>query len=87
MLSNYIIISENKYSQAEDNQNQDHYIQNSLLKNYGISNNILQDNQKAKEGININLKCYKKTYDTDKEKSYIKQKIRTKKKTELCKNW
>jgi hypothetical protein len=87
MLSNYIIISENKYSRAEDNQNQDYYIQNSLLKNYGISNNIFQDNQKAKEGPNINLKCFKKTYDTDEEKSYITQKIRTKKKTELCKNW
>ena len=68
MFSNYIIISENKYSRAEENQNQDYYIQNSLLKNYGISNNNFQENQKAKEGPNINLKSFKKTYDTDEER-------------------
>ena len=39
------------------------------------------------EGPNINLKYFKKTYDTEEEKHFITKKIRTKKKTELCKNW
>ena len=32
MLSNYVIISENNYSKAEDNQNKDSYIPSSQLK-------------------------------------------------------
>jgi len=39
------------------------------------------------EGPNINLKYFKKKYDTEEEKHFITKKIRTKKKTELCKNW
>ena len=39
------------------------------------------------EGPNINLKCFKKTYETEEEKHFLTKKIRTKKKTELCKNW
>jgi len=87
MQSNYVIISKNYYSNAENNSNQDLYIPSSPLKKFDISNNKCRDYKQAKEGPNINLKCFKKTYDTDEEKSYITQKIRTKKKTELCKNW
>jgi hypothetical protein len=39
------------------------------------------------DGPNINLKYFKKKYVTDEEKHYITKKIRSKKKTELCKNW
>ena len=63
------------------------YIPSSPLKKFGISNNKCRDYNQAKEVPNINLKCFKKTYDTDEEISYITQKIRTKMKTELCKNW
>jgi hypothetical protein len=42
---------------------------------------------KLAEGPNINLKYFKKSYDTEEEKHFITKKIRTKKKTELCKNW
>lgn len=39
------------------------------------------------QGPNINLKYFKKTYKTDEEKQFIAEKIKSKKKTELCKNW
>ena len=39
------------------------------------------------DGPNINLKYFKKKYVTDEEKHFITKKIRSKKKTELCKNW
>ena len=48
----------------------------------GVSNR-----PKLTEGPNINLKYFKKTYDTEEEKQFITKKIRKKKKTELCKNW
>ena len=87
MQSNYVIISENYYSNAENNSNQDLYIPSRPIKRINISNNKCRDYNQAKEVPNINLKCFKKTYDTDEEKNYITQKIRTKMKTELCKNW
>ncbi len=42
---------------------------------------------KLSDGPNINLKYFKKKYVTDEEKHFITKKIRSKKKTELCKNW
>ena len=87
MLSNFIILSENKDSEAETNPDDDCNILNSRQKKCNILSHNRQDYIKAGEGPNINLKYFKKTYDTDEEKSYITQKIRTKKKTELCKNW
>ena len=48
----------------------------------GVSNR-----PKLSEGPNINLKYFKKSYDTEEAKHFITKKIRTKKKTELCKNW
>ena len=50
--------------------------------NVGKTNNLI-----LSEGPNINLKYFKKKYDTKKEKHYLNKKIITKKKTELCKNW
>ena len=87
MLSNHFIVLENKDSEAETNPDEDYNILNNLNKELNIFNAIIQKDLKIKEGPNINLKYFKKTYDTDEEKSYITQKIRTKKKTELCKNW
>ena len=87
MLSNYIILSETKDSEAETNPDDEYNIPNSRQKKFNIFSKNRQDNNKAGEGPNINLKCFKKTYDTEEEKIYITQKIRTKKKTELCKNW
>ena len=87
MLSNFIIISENKNRKAEDRSNEECFSPSNIFKKFDISNQKSHDCDKNKEGPNINLKCFKKTYDTVEEKSYITQKIRTKKKTELCKNW
>jgi hypothetical protein len=87
MLSSFIIISKNNKRKAEDDLNEEYKAPSNLLKNFNITNPKCQDYNKTKEGPNINLKCFKKTYDTVEEKSYITQKIRTKKKTELCKNW
>ena len=43
--------------------------------------------EKQKNGPNINLKCFKKHYNSKEEKHFIHEKIKIKKKTELCKNW
>ena len=39
------------------------------------------------EGPNINLKCFRKRYSTEKKKKKKNKKKKIKKKTELCKNW
>ena len=87
MLSNHFFVLENKDSEAETNPDEDYNILNSFKNQLNIFSPNKQEDSKIKEGPNINLKCFKKTYDTDEEKIYITQKIRTKKKTELCKNW
>ena len=87
MLSSFIIISKNNKRNAGEDLYEECNAPSNLLKNCNITNPKCQDYNKTKEGPNINLKCFKKTYDTVEEKSYITQKIRTKKKTELCKNW
>ena len=87
MLSNHFIVLENKDSEAETNPDEDYNILNSFKNQLNIFSPNKQEDSKIKEGPNINLKCFKKTYDTDEEKIYITKKIRTKKKTELCKNW
>jgi hypothetical protein len=68
MLSSFIIISKNNNRKAEDDLNEECYTPNNLLKKYDISNPKCNDYNKNKEGSNINLKCFKKTYDTDEEK-------------------
>ena len=47
----------------------------------------MSNTEKLKEGPNINLKYFKKSYDTEEEKNFISKKIKKKRKTELCKNW
>ena len=79
MLSNFIIISENNKRKAEDRSNEECFSPSNIFKKFDISNQKSHDCDKNKEGPNINLKCFKKTYDTVEEKSYITQKIRTKK--------
>lgn len=44
-------------------------------------------NQKEQNGPNINLKYFKKKYNTEEEKQFLFEKIKQKKKTELCKNY
>ena len=87
MLSNHFFVLENKDSEAETNPDEDYNILNSFKNQLNIFSPNKQEDSKIKEGPNINLKCFKKNYDTEEEKIYITKKIRTKKKTELCKNW
>ena len=72
-----------------------------MLNSQYTDNNILEDEtnidkeKKSKfnslnipsEGPNINLKCFKKKYSSEEEKNFILEKVKIKKKTELCKNW
>ena len=44
-------------------------------------------NTKGQPGPNINLKYFKKRYSTEEEKHFLFEKIKQKKKTELCKNY
>ena len=62
MLSNFIIISKNNKRKAEDDLNEECNAPSNLLKNFNITNQKCQDYNKTKEGPNINLKCFKKTY-------------------------
>ena len=88
MTSNHLCLFESRDSEAETIPDEDY---NNLLGrnkkevnswHVGVSNR-----PKLNEGPNINLKYFKKKYDTEEEKHFITKKIRTKKKTELCKNW
>ena len=88
MTSNHLCLFESRDSEAETIPDEDY--NNLLWRNkkevnswhVGVSNR-----PKLTEGPNINLKYFKKKYDTEEEKHFITKKIRTKKKTELCKNW
>ena len=78
---------ETKMSEAETNPDEDYNIfhtakkkSESVIFNEGYSN-------KFGEGPNINLKYFKKKYDTEEEKLFMTKKIKKKKRTELCKNW
>jgi len=88
MTTNHLCLFESRDSEAETIPDEDY--KNFLGRNkkevnswhVGVSNR-----PKLNEGPNINLKYFKKKYDTEEEKHFITKKIRTKKKTELCKNW
>ena len=86
MIHNHICLFENRDSEEETIPDEDYSILSEKKKinswHVGTSNY-----PRLAEGPNINLKYFKKTYDTEEEKNFITRKIRTKKKTELCKNW
>ena len=88
MTTNHLCLFESRDSEAETIPDEDY---NSLLSRHKKEVNswhVGESNRpKLSEGPNINLKYFKKKYDTEEEKHFITKKIRTKKKTELCKNW
>ena len=88
MTTNHLCLFENRDSEAETIPDEDY---NNLLgrnkKEVNSWHVSLSNRPKLTEGPNINLKYFKKKYDTEEEKHFITKKIRTKKKTELCKNW
>ena len=87
MITNYLPISKNKGNEVETNTYEDSTMVR-ILRNKFVNCNIQKDKYiNIREGPNINLKCFTKSYYTDEEKHFISQKIIKKKKTELCKNW
>ena len=88
MTTNHLCLFENRDSEAETIPDEDY---NNLLgrnkKEVNSWHVSFSNRPKLTEGPNINLKYFKKKYDTEEEKHFITKKIRTKKKTELCKNW
>ena len=87
MIPNYICSFVYKDNEAEINSDEDNNI--FLIRNINFETINLEDNNSKKfgEGPNINLKYFKKKYDTEEEKLFITKKIKNKKRTELCKNW
>ena len=57
------------------------------IKSKKYKSNQENDFEHSNIGPNINLKCFKKNYESEEEKNFLTNKIRIKKKTELCKNW
>ena len=86
MNSIHLGLFDDRESEAETIPDEGYNLINSQRKVKPNSWHVGEINNPSK-GPNINLKYFKKTYDTEEEKHFITQKIRTKKKTELCKNW
>ena len=87
MMSNHLCLFESRDSEAETIPDEDYnsiFGQKKKVNSWYVG---LSNNPTLSEGPNINLKYFKKRYDTEEEKHFITKKIRSKKKTELCKNW
>ena len=88
MTSNHLCLFESRDSEAKTIPDEDY---NNLLgrnKKEVNDRHVGESNRpKLNEVPNINLKYFKKKYDTEEAKHFITKKIRNKKKTELCKNW
>ena len=86
-MSVHLCFYENRESEDETIPDEDY---NSLCEQKKKVNSChvgFSNYPKLSEGPNINLKYFKKRYETEEEKHFITKKIRSKKKTELCKNW
>ena len=88
MSNNRLCLFESRDSEEEETIPDEDYNLISREKRAVNSWYVGQSNYpRFKDGPNINLKYFKKKYVTDEEKHFITKKIRSKKKTELCKNW
>ena len=87
MINNHLCFFESRDSEEETIPDEDYSLLGKHKKEVNSWHVGVSNRPKLSEGPNINLKCFKKKYDTEEEKHYITKKIRTKKKTELCKNW
>ena len=86
-MSVHLCLFESKESDEVETDEENIFLNSDRATELKSLNCDLLNNQKNGKGPNINLKYFKKVYDTEKEKEYITKKIKTKKKTELCKNW
>ena len=87
MTSNLLRLFESRDSDGETIPDEDYSSIISEQKQKVNSWHVGSNYPQLSEGPNINLKYFKKKYDTEEEKHFITKKIRNKKKTELCKNW
>ena len=87
MIHNHICLFENRDSEEETIPDEEYNLTGRNKKEVNSWHVGVSNRPKLTEGPNINLKYFKKKYDTEEEKHFITKKIRTKKKTELCKNW
>ena len=87
MSKNHICLFESRDSEEETIPDEEFNINGKNKKEVNSWHVGVSNRPKLREGPNINLKYFKKKYDTKEEKHFITKKIRTKKKTELCKNW
>ncbi len=82
-----LFVFNNELINSSDEENENDSIEKEEDKNIKSIELSSSDKFKINEGPNINLKYFRKTYETKEEKNFITKKIKTKKKTELCKNW
>ena len=87
LANNPLCLFESRDSEAETIPDEDYNLMCRQKKEVNSWHVGASNRPKLVEGPNINLKYFKKKYDTEEEKHFIIKKIRTKKKTELCKNW
>ena len=87
MITNRLCLFESRDSEEETIPDEDYSLiskEKTTLNSWHVGES---NYPKLSDGPNINLKYFKKKYVTDEEKHFITKKIRSKKKTELCKNW
>lgn len=87
MITNRLCLFESRDSEEETIPDEDYSLiskEKTILNSWHVGES---NYPKLSDGPNINLKYFKKKYVTDEEKHFITKKIRSKKKTELCKNW
>ena len=87
MTSNHLCLFESRESEDETIPDEEYNLTGGNKKQINSWHVGVSNRPKLSEGPNINLKYFKKKYDTEEAKHFITKKIRTKKKTELCKNW
>lgn len=84
MNTHHLCLFEDRESEAETLADENFSL---LSEERKVKSNSWHVPGEAEHGPNINLKYFKKKYCTEEEKHFMTAKIKSKKKTELCKNW
>ena len=85
LVNNRLCLFENRDSEAETIPDEDYNLMCRQKKEVNSWHVGASNRPKLAEGPNINLKYFKKKYDTEEEKHFITKKIRTKKKLNYAK--
>lgn len=82
------IANENEYNSNSEDDDYETVPDEEFLKTKKPREKLISwPNSQEQAGPNINLKYFKKRYSTEEEKHFLFEKIKQKKKTELCKNY